>query len=57
MSEITIKFLHELLIMLFAVVGAGIVMLAGILFAVLIVKIIDKAEKESEGANDEGVDG
>lgn len=45
MSEITIKFLHELLIMLFAVVGAGIVMLAGILFAALIVKIIEKSER------------
>jgi hypothetical protein len=53
MSEITIKFLHELLIMIFAVMGAGIVMLAGILFAVLIVKIIDKAEKEREEADDE----
>ena len=45
MSEITIKFLHELLTILVAVVGAGIVMLAGILFAVLIVKIIEKSER------------
>ena len=41
------EFFCELLIMLVSVVGAGIVLLVGILFTALIVKIIEKSEREN----------
>lgn len=42
------EFLYELLIMLVSVAGAGIVLLVGTLFTVLIVKIIEKSERNKD---------
>ena len=48
MSEITIKFLYELMIILVAVVGAGIVLLVGVLLSALVVKIVEKTERSED---------
>ena len=49
MSEIAIKFLYELLTILVAVVGAGIILLVGVLLTALVVKIIEKTERSENG--------
>ena len=38
------EFLYELMIVLVAVGGAGVILLVGVLFIALIVKIIEKSE-------------